>query len=72
MTNQPKDNEWIEKARKQFWATKKEVMAVNHKFIELLTKDEFSKAILSNLPKPTEVIAPVEPINQERTDSKVV
>lgn len=66
MTNQPTNNEWIEQAR------------ITYNEIPIWwkeCKDEetaFKQAILYNLPKPTEVVAPIEPINQEGTDSDVV
>lgn len=53
MTNQPTDNEWIEKARQQY------SMCMSPKRHEIHC-ELFKQAILSNLPKPTEVVALVD------------
>jgi hypothetical protein len=53
MTNQPKDNEWIEKARQQY------SMCMSPKRHEIHC-ELFKQSILSNIPKPTEVVAPVD------------
>lgn len=69
MTNQPTDNEWKYKAFTEFMSEKN--AQDFDKAIDLKTQIEFMlkyfiEAIDNNIPKPTEVVAPVEPINQER------
>jgi hypothetical protein len=88
MTNQPKDNEWIEKLASYMHDVRanrflhqkyncsddnmdRREKQARTKYSKLSEEDKekdrkFAREILDNLPKPTEVVAPVEPINQER------
>lgn len=58
MTNQPTNNEWIEKLIEKIWYLKRYSDTRYFDWEEV--KKELKKLIIDNLPKPTEVVVPVD------------